>query len=165
MLTSLFHWNWLDSTEPWVTHFLSFFILGMMTWWVLDGTVPTFVLVATIALIAVYLVLHWKLENALALMASLTIFTAGRCGHLHDWLNWRWLQYLGRISYSLYLIHYPVSHCLTWAGWSWCDNSPTPVQATFILAACLPASLLAAHVLYVGIEAPSVRWTSRMKAR
>ncbi|MBC7819946.1 MAG: acyltransferase [Planctomycetaceae bacterium] len=164
-LVSLVYWNRLDSTEPWVIHFLCSFFLGMVTWWTLDRTVSPLVFVASIAVVAGHLAFQWKLENALALTAALSIFVAGRTGHFHDWLNWRWLQYLGRISYSLYLIHYPVSHCLTWVGWRWCDNSPTPVQSSLILLACLVASIAAGHLLYVSVEVPAGRWSAWLKAR
>jgi peptidoglycan/LPS O-acetylase OafA/YrhL len=75
----------------------------------------------------------------------------------------RWLQYLAKISYSLYLIHYPVSHVLTWFGWQCFDNSPTPLQGTLILTGCLVVSIAAAHVLYMTVERPSVRLADRLK--
>jgi peptidoglycan/LPS O-acetylase OafA/YrhL len=132
-LTSLLLWNRQDSTEPWVIHFLNSFFLGMVTWWTLDRTVSPRIFFATVAVVAAHLAVQWKLENAIALTAALTIYVAGRTDHFQNWLRWRWLQYLGRISYSLYLIHYPVSHLLTWLGWRMCGNSPTPAQASLIL--------------------------------
>ena len=44
-----------------------------------------------------------------ALTTGIVIYLVGRRGHLGDWLTWRPLQYLGRISYSLYLTHYLTS--------------------------------------------------------
>jgi peptidoglycan/LPS O-acetylase OafA/YrhL len=164
-LASLADWNRRDSTEPWVTHFLCSFFLGMLTFWTLDRRVSARVFELSIAVVAGHLAVQWKLENALALTAALAIFVAGRTNHFHDWLRWRWLQYLGQISYSLYLIHYPVSHLVTWLGWRWCGNSPTPVQSSLILLACLVASLLAGHFLYVAVEVPAGRWSAWLKAR
>lgn len=162
-LATLLVWSRQDSTEAWVIHFLSAFFLGMLTWWTLDRTVPTSMFFVTIAVVAGHLAVQWKSENALALAATLAIFLAGRTNHFHDWLNWRWLQYLGRISYSLYLIHYPVSHFVMWLCWRWCDHAPTPAQATLILFTSFTASLAAGHLLYVTVEAPSGRWSTWLK--
>lgn len=164
-LASLCLWNRQDSTEPWVIHYMNSFFLGMMAWWALDRTVLPQVFAATVAIYAVQLAFQWKVENALALTAALMFYVTGRLNHFHDWLTWRWVQYLGRISYSLYLIHYPVSYCLMWLGWRWCDNSPTPAQATLILSVGLIASLAAAHLLYAYVEAPSGRWSAWLKNR
>ena len=176
-LIALCYWQRLESTEAWVTHYLWKFFLGMVTWWTLDRTVPRWVFVSVVAIGAAHLVFEltldpeflWEFEipstNAIALVTAVAIFIAGSWDRLHLWLNWPWLQYLSRISYSLYLIHFPVCHLLTVLGWRWCGSAPTPVQATTIFGASLVASLLAAHVLYVCVERPSMAWSARLKLR
>ena len=171
-IASLLHWRSMDGTDPWVTHFLWMFFLGMSTWWALDRTLPlaAYALVISIAVVDLMLCntetwvnAEWRYWNAVALATTLAIFTAGCRQRLHVWLNWRPLQYLGQISYSLYLIHFPICHLVTSAGWKICGDSPTPLQARVILLAAVPASLLAGHVLYRLVEAPSARWAARMK--
>jgi peptidoglycan/LPS O-acetylase OafA/YrhL len=76
----------------------------------------------------------------------------------------RSLQYLGRISYSLYLIHYAVNHVVTYVGWSLLGGSPSPPLAATCLAMAMASSLIAAHFLYVWVEAPSTRWAARLKS-
>jgi peptidoglycan/LPS O-acetylase OafA/YrhL len=164
-LASLFVWSWQDRTDAWVIHFMNPLFLGMATWWALDRTILPQAFAAVVAIYAVQLAFQWKVENAQALTAALVFYVAGRLNHFHDWLTWRWVQYLGRISYSLYLIHYPVSFTLMWLGWRWCENSPTPAQATLILSVGLVASLAAAHLLYEFVEAPSGRWSNWLKNR
>ena len=168
---SLFIWNRQVSTEPWITHFLGTFFLGLMAWWALDRTVPLWTFVLTVAVVVVGLTvavvtqwsIEWQIKTSVALATTLALYAAGRTGHLHDWLNYRWLQYCGRISYSLYLIHYPVSHFVTSWGWRACGDEPTPVQSTAILAAAFALSLIAAHWLYTLVEAPSNRLAARWK--
>ncbi len=162
-LVSLAQWSRLDSTEPYVTHFFGLFFLGMLTWWTLDRVVPTAVFLVTMGIAAGIAVWIGKLELLIALTTALSIFLVGRAGHLHDWLNWRWLQHLAKISYSLYLVHYPLSHASMWWCWRRCSNDPTPFQATAILTGCLAMSLVAAHVLYLTVEAPSIRWSAKLK--
>lgn len=164
-LVSLFYWRPLDSTTPWVIHFLWMFFLGMVTWWALDQTVPTilFWFVIAIGLAELPFNPDVRYPNVVALTTASLIYMAGHAGRMQSWLNWRWLQYVGKISYSLYLIHFPVCHLVTSAAWKWCDYAPTPVQADLILLGALLASLLAAHVLFVLVEGPSNRVAAWMK--
>lgn len=168
---ALFQWNRQDANEQWVHHFLFQFFLGMVTWWALDRIVPVLMFAGTIAVVLSQVLFDDSLKSedvvarAVTLTTIVTVFMVGRTNHLHDWLNWRWLQYLGRISYSLYLVHYPVSHVVTWFGWLACDNSPTPTQATAILLASLAASIGVGHLVYLAVEVPSNRWAARLKSK
>jgi len=164
-LVSLFYWRLLDSTSVWVTHFFWMFFLGMVTWWALDRSLSssTFAVVVAIAVAELFFNVEWRKYNSVALGTAVAIYLAGRLDRLHIWLNWSPLQYLGRVSYSLYLIHFPVCHLVTAIGWKLCDNHPTPLQAVAILISAIPASLLAAHVLYRFVELPSARWSTNMK--
>ena len=38
-------------------------------------------------------------------IVAILILEVGRTNRMQDWLNWRWLQFIGKISYSLYLNH------------------------------------------------------------
>ncbi|MBI5760304.1 MAG: acyltransferase [Planctomycetales bacterium] len=167
---ALFNWNRKDTNEQWVHHFLFQFFLGMVTWWALERTVPLLVFLGTIAVVAGQMVFDRSLTSPeivarfVTLATAVSMFIAGRTNHFHDWLNWRWLQYVGRISYSLYLVHYPVGHVVTWLGWLACDNLPTPIQSAVILSMSLVGSIAAGHLLYVAVEVPSVRWAARLKS-
>ena len=160
---SVFDWCVRPELDPYVIYFVNHFFLGMVTWWALDGRIPRCWYWVTVGVWTGRLLCVWKPEIMCALIASLAIFTAGRNGHLNDWLNFRWLQYLGKISYSLYLIHYGASHVVTAIGWRLLGGSPTPQQAAVCLVAGLAASIVAAHVLYVFVEVPSTNWAARLK--
>lgn len=172
---SLAYWGRLESNDHWVTHFLWRFFLGMVTWWTLDRTVPPILFNSIVAIAIAQLVyelgfdpvFQWRLEwpsgNTVSLATALALLVAGRKERLHVWLNWRWLQFIGRISYSLYLVHFPVSHLVFSAGWKWFGQGPTSTQAAAIFVSSIVASLFAAYVLYVLAEAPSVRWAANMK--
>ena len=161
---SLCDWCNRPDLDPYVIYFFHHFFLGMVTWWALDDRIPRGWSWATVGIWLARLCWDWKPEVVCALVASLAIFTAGRWGHLHDWLNVRWLQYLGKISYSLYLIHYAVSHVVTNVGWGLLGGLPSPLQASACLAIALASSLVTAHLLYVWVEAPSAQWAARLKS-
>lgn len=138
----------------------------MVTWWTLDGILPNtiFAAIVTTAVIELIYDSEWRYENAVALTTALAIFSAGRRGKLGTWLNWPWLQHIGRISYSLYLIHFPVCHLITTTGWELCGNRPSTAFARLIMLAAFTASLFAGHLLYKLVEAPSSRWAAKAKA-
>ena len=71
----------------------------------------------------------------------------------HDWLIW-----LGRISYSLYLVHVPIMYVVTqYWGETW-----SPLHDAVII---VPASLIAAHFLSRWIEYPAMDFGKRLAAR
>ncbi len=164
-----------ESTEIWVIYYLWRFVLGMSVWWTLDRTIPVSIFAIVVAIAAGQLVYEFGFDplfdwnsglpsaNCVSLATALAIYFAGRTERLHLWLNWRWLQFVGRISYSLYLIHFPVIHVLTHLGWKWCGNTPTTIQAAGIMGSSIAASLLAGYWLHVLVEAPSFRWATKLK--
>ena len=186
-IVCLFYWRAVPETSPWMIHFLWMFFIGMATWWALDRTISISVFMLIMATGVLDLIFDarvrievwnaifsnstlatadiesWRYENSIALLTAFAIFLAGIRDKLHTWLNWRWLQFLGKISYSLYLVHFPVCHLLTTVGWNFCQNSPNPIQAASILMVCVPASILAAHFLYLLVESPSAGWAAKMK--
>jgi peptidoglycan/LPS O-acetylase OafA/YrhL len=162
---SLVYWRPLESTEPYVIHFLWMFFLGMATWWTLDGVFPKWAYAIIILIAEAELMINseWWFQNTTSLETALLIYLGGRLNQLHRWLSGPTLQYLGRISYSLYLIHFPVSHLVVSLGWKWCQDDPSPLIATFILLSAVLLSILAGQVLYVLVEEPSARLSARLK--
>ena len=70
------------------------------------------------------------------------------------------LQYLGRISYSLYLIHFSVLRVVIRAGANWAGDDV--LRHVVLLGVAFIAAVVSADVLYRLIEAPAMRWASRI---
>jgi peptidoglycan/LPS O-acetylase OafA/YrhL len=186
---SLFWWNNDSSTVAWIIHFFCMFFLGSLAWWALDRKIPSQIFWGYVLLIVIQLGLRgmevyddarladrdidvslWEaarsaIELKIALLAGVAIYGLGVCGKLGTTWNTPVLQYLGKISYSLYLIHFPVSHVVTTLGYEHMliNNSYTPLAALGWLGTAMVVSLVAAHGLYTFVEAPSVRLGSRLK--
>lgn len=71
------------------------------------------------------------------------------------------LQYLGRISYSLYLVHFPIGCRLRNIGARVVGDS-APGQVVVALVS-LAVSVLVAHGMWRLIEKPSQAWASRLR--
>lgn len=103
----------------------------------------------------------WTNELFAATLAGFAVFAAAHFGGLGVWLNVPWLQHLGRISYSLYLVHFPLSHVVLNYGHAWTGNSIAAGLCWSALSIGL--SLLAAEVFYRLVEAPCVAWSAKYK--
>ena len=77
----------------------------------------------------------------------------GRAGLLARWSGGRTLQWLGRRSYSLYLIHFVGSGVAKMLG----ARIATPVQAAMVFLFAIALSLISAELLYRLVEAPAHR--------
>jgi peptidoglycan/LPS O-acetylase OafA/YrhL len=97
----------------------------------------------------------------MAMGTGVGIYGMGRAGRLSVWLRWGWLQYLGKISYSLFLIHYPVSWAVKRFGYRCTGDQPVAAVCWLVLALLL--SLGAADLLYRFVEGPSLRLVHGIK--
>jgi peptidoglycan/LPS O-acetylase OafA/YrhL len=97
------------------------------------------------------------------LCTMLVIVSAAWLSRLTDWHCGRAVQYLGRISYSLYLIHVPVIAITLTAGPYVFDLSPM-TNAGLVLFAGV-ASIPAADVLYRFVEMPAMRTAGKIRKR
>ena len=176
-LLSLFEWNRTENgvsvwdNDMWVVRFFCMFFLGASAWWTLDGRIPRSLFWLYAAAFAGRIVMQIRQEGltdnltlglSAALAAGLSTYVAGLLGKLGAWLDFSVLQYLGRISYSLYLVHFPMSHVIMTLGYE-ITGTPGPAEGVMWLSLALVASLAAAHVMYTFVEAPSVRLAARLK--
>jgi peptidoglycan/LPS O-acetylase OafA/YrhL len=92
-------------------------------------------------------------------VAGLALFTFARFGHLSTLLSWRWLQFLGTISYSLYLIHNPITGATFRIGYRLTER--TMATEALWWAVSVLACVGAAAVMWWAIERPSL-WLSKI---
>ena len=145
----------------WLLPHAYIFLAGALTWWALEGRLPRGVWFAfTAVLWGLFL---WRLDSRLFVTAATTsaLYMAGRRQRLHDWLAARPFQFLGRISYSLYLVHVPL--CMLLLAVKVRVAPPSDGVALAFLGVVFAGSIAAAHVLYTWVEAPCLEWTRRLK--
>jgi peptidoglycan/LPS O-acetylase OafA/YrhL len=95
-------------------------------------------------------------------LGTVAVIAAGRTqgvGSLTWLVDRSWVQWLGNVSYSAYLWHFPVIVFFT----AWADRDPGPLESVGLLA----LSLLAAQASYTLVEQPlrSAGWARRGNAR
>lgn len=147
--------------DMWIVHFFCMFFLGVLAFFNHVRRISPVWFRSYMALLFFRLATNWSLEIACATTAGLAIYAASSAGGLDRWLGHPVLQYFGRISYSLYLIHYPVSWLVVGIGYQVTGTAPSAALAWHMLA--LGMSVAAAHVLHTYVEAPSMALASRIK--
>lgn len=99
-----------------------------------------------------------------AIAAAVTsgfILAAAQGNKLSTWLRSKPFQFLGKISYSLYLTHLvPISIFYSY----WMNNQATTVWTDIIsLPLCMGLGLAIATAVYYLVEKPSIRWSQSLK--
>jgi peptidoglycan/LPS O-acetylase OafA/YrhL len=151
--------------QGWFPQLWYAFLLGTAAWlaWTRREFLPVFVgyliLVCTAAL-------WWRDGFAFACcVTSALIFVVGMSGKLATALNWRWLQFLGLLSYSLYLVHNPITGAVFRVGTRILGDGP--LAEGVIWAASILICILSAYALWLVVERPSMalsKYLSKRKA-
>jgi len=150
--------------EPWRGSFLPLwhcFLLGAGVYWTWQYprmAAYYFAYVAILVLSAAVRIDEVTLASALT---ALALWYAGTTGGIARWLNWRWLQFLGSISYSLYLTHNPVSGALFRIGYGLTGRSAL-TEAFWWVMVILGCVLFSAGMWWL-IERPSLALAKRIK--
>lgn len=163
----------IDASYFWVAW--HYFVLGALAYWAVTRKAAPF----WIASLLVAFAISWAASglstpihrghfinsgNALALVVgastALALWQLGIRGQLGIWNNARPLQYLGRISYSLYLTHMPVLLMVLRFAYKVTKES---VPAAFVwMVVSVALCIGVAHIFYLLVERPSLRWASNV---
>ncbi|XAH22343.1 acyltransferase [Xylophilus sp. GW821-FHT01B05] len=138
-------------------YFFGSYGLGMLAWWAGRSRHPRRWIVAMLVLGVPALALDWRGRLATALVAALVLAWAQRSELLQRWQAHPALLRLGRMSYSVFLIHFPV--CLLVATWVSRNWPADPAANAWGMLAAFVLSVLAGTALHYGVErrAASVR--------
>lgn len=156
-ILSLFHFNLDPAWDSWWLYFFPYFFLGIVVHRALRGGAAAleFWLYVLLMIAAVFYEWRWRLLIAAAV--GLLLFLAEKQGFGAHWPRNRILARLGQISYSLFLVHFPVLVLVSaiWARLGW----TSPGAAVLGLGAAFAASLAAAVAFHRWVETPAGRLT------
>jgi peptidoglycan/LPS O-acetylase OafA/YrhL len=142
-----------------VDHWYGFY-LGALSYWALSSKQSLRAFYALLLIVLVpALVAGETFRITCALTAGL-LFLAGRTGALSTALNGRILQFLGRISYSLYLTHTPITGAsfFVWRKLAGSGTLPELAGLLFTFLACVAA----AAIFWFALERTSLKLAHRI---
>lgn len=150
---SLFHVNLDPSRDAWALYFFPYFFMGVVVHRALrpGGRHAGFWLYQLLFVAALCVAWRWRLVAAMAVGAAL--FFAGATGWGSRWPKSRVVAWFGKISYSLFLVHFPVLVLVSTAcirlDWT------SPEDAVAALGAAVALSIAAAAVFHRWVEIPA----------
>lgn len=107
-VASLFHFNRMEGWDDWALYFFGAYALGVLAYWATEQEQAAAWLSALAALAIAALAFDFRSRIAVALLVAL-LLAAGRLMPVFSRrLSLPPLAFLGNISYSLFLVHYPV---------------------------------------------------------
>jgi len=142
------------------------FLLGVFSRWALEIKIAlAALLIACLTCILINPSSH--AENIVGPLTAMSLFGAGKSGNLGTWLNQSWIQYLGTISYSLYLVHDSVGPFVRGAFLFLIMKTKAfqdfpGIASSLACALGLIVSLFAAHWFWLKIELPSHSFSRRL---
>ena len=153
---SLLHFNLDADWNNWAPYFFGSYGLGMMAWWASDrrrspGAVALLLAMAVLP-VTVALFLDFRSRIALALMTACLLYLFGRVETVSTGRAWAAVNGLGRISYSVFLIHFPVCLLVNAAFSRFVPEGPLWQGAGMLVA--WAASLAAGAAFFRWVETP-----------
>jgi peptidoglycan/LPS O-acetylase OafA/YrhL len=143
-----------------------FFLIGVLISHIVRGKkagVP--ILLAWLAVETVFLVLgDIKSYSVAGVVFGMFLFVLLRWHNLDSFLSGRVFQYLGSISYTLYLVHPDIGWKAISVGKQVFGNEMSSMATLFVFLAALMLSVLVAHLFHLAFEKPSLWLCKQLKS-
>jgi peptidoglycan/LPS O-acetylase OafA/YrhL len=156
------------SSPIWQGGFIGFwysFMVGVTVSYAVSSNEKSYITLASlnIILVAIAGVITRDAFILMVVFTAAILLYAGLYGKMSTWLNWRWLQSLGLISYSLYLLHGPVTGATANLIRHFFSESIT--TDLIVLMTTSMASLIAGWLAFQFVEKPSISWSHLIARR
>ncbi len=149
-LASAFVWNRSAHLDHYGIYFLASYMLGMAAAWTKDGRLPKSFFWAYLLAVAVSLHIDFRTRLALAGATAVVLMLAQGQTWLAKIASAPLLQRLGLITYSLFLVHFPI--CLVVNAW-WSSHLPQkPWLAIVGMLVAWTLSVVGAFLFYYHVE-------------
>jgi peptidoglycan/LPS O-acetylase OafA/YrhL len=149
------------SHNIWFTEYWYYFAAGSFCYWAVGNPRFRTAFIGYLILFLVAAMCRDPKPMLIGWATTVLLYTAGRMETLTRWLDFAPLQYLGRISYSLYLSHLLVAIYVLRLGYRLTGTNHAAALLWYVLAAAV--SIMGAHILYLLVERSSVRFAARFK--
>lgn len=152
-VASLLWFNRDAEWDNWAVYFFGSYGLGAAAWWASSRNRLSFWTGAIACIGIAALVLDFRLRIAVALVVALTLAFSRRTGFLNRWPQSESLTFLGHISFSVFLVHFPVYLLVSSVFVSF--DLLTPSFALFGMLVTWASSIGVATLFHRWVESPA----------
>jgi peptidoglycan/LPS O-acetylase OafA/YrhL len=151
----------ISESSALVIGYWAMFMCGTWVQFAVEDAFPTW---PALTLLALTIGCGLARQESALVAAGLTgamLLILARCNQLHLWGRGPLWQYFGKISYSLYLVHWTIGYRIM--NFAVKRSADWPVAAFAACIAAIVGSIAAAHLLYAFVERPSMELAKRLK--
>lgn len=152
-MASLFVFNRDETWDETAFYFFGSYGFGMLGYWASNKSHRTFWLALLGMLAIAALLADFRARIAVAGVVMLTLGLARQYGALHSWPVPNFLAYLGRISYSIFLVHFPLILIVNAVFFRFFPHQPAIGALGLVLAFCV--SIMGGALFFRWIESRS----------
>lgn len=161
-LASLFYFNRDPSWDNWALYFFGSYALGILTYWASDRRLSPDWLMLIAGVVIVALLFDFRSRIAIALLVALMLGIAHRWEFLTSRPKAQFIAYLGQISYSVFLVSFPV--CLVINALFAHFALYAPAVNAFGMVVAWAVSIAAGALFYRFVESRTYHWQGWMQA-
>lgn len=159
IIASLFWFNRNENLDNWAIYFFGAYGLGALVYWAIQRHTASIWLGLVGVLAIAALVIDFRSRIAVALTVAVVLGLGRYTGFIETWPRSRLVGWLGRISYSLFLVHFPVCLLINGLFERFAPHSPE-IQLGGMFTAWI-ISIAAGAVFYRQVECRFQRWFKR----
>jgi peptidoglycan/LPS O-acetylase OafA/YrhL len=162
-IASLFWFNRQPELDRVAIYFMGAYGLGLITAWVHAGSLRRRFFWSYAVLVALAIAVDFRSRLLVALTTSLLLMVAAHFDWLGSWPRSPVIRWFARISYSLFLVHFPVSLVVNAL---WFTHLPgTPSLSLLGMCTSYVLSTLVAVLFYYQVERRLVRYGRAARVR
>ena len=162
-LGSLFYFNRDAAWDNWALYFFASYALGGLAYWATNRQRTPAWLLLIAALVVAALLVDYRSRIAVALLVAMLLGIARQQGFLERWPRSPAIAWLGRISYSVFLVHFSVSLVINALFSRFAAGSPQLNLLGLLIA--WAASITAGALFYRLVERRSGQLLQRLLLR
>ncbi|HKO47021.1 MAG TPA: acyltransferase [Polyangiaceae bacterium] len=157
---SLSHTVW-PMLPGWFVPFFYLFVSGSLAAWKILDRISDRLFQLCLLAMGLALLLRPEWPRIVGFLTAVLLYVAIRRDGLHRWLRGRAAQFLGRISYSIYLVHGPLT--VFFLGIRTRVAADSKVVSLLCLAGLYLSTIALASLLHRVVELPCLRLSQQLK--